>query len=90
MLFDKLQASTLGRVMDQAVLVPGFPNWKRVSNPRPVRVRFVVDTVALWPVSLPVLLTPLSVSFHQRSVFIFILIPLLSEGQAGICGNPLQ
>jgi hypothetical protein len=44
--------------MGQTVLVPGFPTWKRVSNPRSVRVGFVVDTVALWQVSLPVLLFP--------------------------------
>jgi hypothetical protein len=36
----------------------------------PARARFVVEKVALWQVSLPVLQFPLSVSFHQCSILI--------------------
>jgi hypothetical protein len=46
----------------------------------PVHVGYVVDKAALRQVSLSVLLSPLSVSFHQRSTLIFIYMLLLPDG----------
>jgi len=46
-------------------------------------MRFLLVTVALEPVFLPVFLFPLSVSFHQCSTLIFIYLLLLLEGQTG-------
>jgi hypothetical protein len=44
--------------MAQTVLVPGFSTWQPDSNLNPVPVSVVVDKVALWQVSVPVLLFP--------------------------------
>jgi hypothetical protein len=52
------------------------------SNPGPVNVRSVLDTVALALGSLTVLLGfTLSPSFHHYSTLVFILVLLLGEGQ---------
>jgi len=51
-------------------------------------MRLVVYKVALEPVFLPVLLFPLSVSFHQCSTLIFIYMLLLLEGQTGEAWKP--
>ena len=59
---------------------PGF-------NLKTVHVRFVVDKVALGQVSVPALRFPLTLSFHQCSVFAFILILFLS-GQMGGSWEP--
>ena len=67
----------LGRSV--ACLSPRRP-W---CDPRSVHVGFVVDKVALGQNFLPVLLLPLSVSLHQRSIFIFIDMLLLPGGQTG-------
>jgi len=51
-----------------------------ISIPGPIRVRFVVEKVALWQVFLRF---PLSVKFLQWFIFTFILIPLLPAAQVG-------
>lgn len=50
----------------------------------------VVEQVALERIILPVLLLPLSVSFQQRFMLIFILILLLTDGRAGEGWEPLN
>ena len=52
-------------------------------DPGPVNMRFVMDKVSLIQVLLP-----LSISFHQCAILIFIFILLLSEGQAGEAYEP--
>jgi hypothetical protein len=49
----------------------------------PLHVKSLVDIVAVGEVLIRVLRIPLAVSFHQSSKYTFILIQLLSEGQAG-------
>jgi hypothetical protein len=62
-----------------AGLSPRMPGFSTVSG----YMRFVVDKVAVEEAHVRALLFPLSVSFHQCSIIIFIVIPVLSEGQAG-------
>jgi len=52
-------------------------------NPGPVHEPIVVDIVALGKFILKSFGFSLSVSFNQCSILIYILIPLLWEGQAG-------
>ena len=54
---------------------------------RSVHVRFVVDAVALGQVFLPVLLSPLSVSFHRSAIPFFIYMLLLPGGQRNVKNN---
>jgi hypothetical protein len=61
---------------------------KAPFEPELVRVRFVSEEVALEQGFLQVLRFPLSVSFLQCSIPIFILILLNSEGQAGEAWDP--
>jgi hypothetical protein len=63
--------------------VAGFLARKRRFDPGPVHVRFVVKNEALREGFLQVLLFPPSLSLNQCSIIIFVLILLLSEGQAG-------
>jgi hypothetical protein len=51
-------------------------------------IGFVVDKGAVGQVFLPVLLFPLSVSFHQRSTLIFNYMLLLPEGQTDAAWEP--
>jgi hypothetical protein len=72
----------LGRlVAGLSKLCPGF-------DPRLVNVRFVVHKVVMGQVSLPILLFPLSVSFHQCSTLVFIYMLLLPEGRTGEAWEP--
>jgi hypothetical protein len=57
-------------------------------NLRSVHMRFVVYKVALEPVFLPALQFPLSVSFHQCSILIFIYMSPLPEGHIGEVWEP--
>jgi len=54
---------------------------KTVLNLRLVGVRFVMKNVDMWKTSLPALRFPLSVSFYQRFVLIFIHMLTLPKGQ---------
>jgi len=56
-------------------LVAGLLPLKLVFNPRAVHMRFVVDRVALRQVVLPLLWFPLSLSFHQCCMFMFMCGP---------------
>ena len=60
-------------------LVAGLSTRRSWFDPRSVSVGSVVDKVALSQYFS----FPLSLSFHQYCVLIFVIILLLSEGQAG-------
>jgi len=54
----------------------GFPPWRPTFSPRPVHVGFVVDKVAMGQIFYEYFSFPLSVSFHQCSILIY-LSPML-------------
>lgn len=63
-------------------LVTGLSWWKSGFNPGSVHVRFV-NKVAMVEVLSEYFILPLSVSLHQCSILIFILILLVSERKVG-------
>jgi hypothetical protein len=67
--------------------VGGLSSWGSGFRPRSVHVRLVLYKVVLWQVFLPVLLFPLSASFHHCSTLIVCML-LLPEGQRATPGNP--
>jgi hypothetical protein len=68
---DMIRVVSLQRAVPWlAQLVAGHGTVEDGSDPGSVRIRIVVDTVAMVQVSLPVLRFPLSVSFHQCSILI--------------------
>jgi hypothetical protein len=51
-------------------------------DPSPIRVRFMANKAVLWQVTAEIFSFPLSVRFHQCSIFIFMYM-LLLEGRTG-------
>jgi hypothetical protein len=50
----------------------GFPPWRPMFSPRPVHVGFVVDEVAMGQIFYEYFSFPLTLSFHQCSILIYI------------------
>jgi len=70
--------------------VAGLSRLRSGFDPSTVHMRFVVNKMTLGEVLLPAFLFPLSVSFHQYSILIFIYTLLLPEKQMGKVWGPYK